>query len=48
MDHSSQSIASPAATVHIAQPSALDLLTAMEGLAWRRAQERLPHDRHGF
>ncbi len=48
MNRSAQSIASPAATVHIAQSNALDLLTAMEGLAWRRAQERLQHDRHGF
>ena len=48
MDHSSQSIASPAATLHIAQSNALDLLTEMEGLAWRRAQEKLQHDPHGF
>ncbi len=48
MDHSAELIASPAATVHISQLNALDLLTEMEGLAWRRAQERLPHDPHGF
>ena len=48
MDHSSQPNAPQPATVHIAQPNALDLLTEMEGLAWRRAQEKLQHDPHGF
>jgi hypothetical protein len=36
------------ALLHIAQANALDLLTEMEGLVWRRMQERLPHDWRGF
>jgi hypothetical protein len=36
------------ALLHIAQANALDMLTEMEGLVWRRLQERLPDDSRGF
>lgn len=35
-------------TVHIAQANALDLLTEMEGVEWRCAQERRQHDPDSF